>query len=249
MEAYATVEEYRLDTGDATSPDDRVASALSQQSAKLRSRAGIPRSRSLTEDQLQLARMLVTDAVGKALKPAVLDGLGDVAGAKQASFSANGFQGSYTLANPAGTAYFDRDTLKAFLRSLGQSLGHAVLRRPPVIGEAVAVLHRAMAGEDAMGEPVWEWSHTLVDGALVRPLFGEEVAGALRPDGVRALYSIALPKSYDGPPLAGARIALVGRGMEADDAAGALRVSGAPDRTVPCPTRWDIVFEAGRVDG
>ncbi|MCB6312294.1 MULTISPECIES: hypothetical protein [Gordonibacter] len=121
MEAYATVEEYRLDTGDATSPDDRVASALSQQSAKLRSRAGIPRSRSLTEDQLQLARMLVTDAVGKALKPAVLDGLGDVAGAKQASFSANGFQGSYTLANPSGTAYFDRDTLKAFLRSLGRS--------------------------------------------------------------------------------------------------------------------------------
>ena len=42
----------------------------------------------------------------------------------------------------------------------------------------------------------------------MRPLFGEEVAGALRPDGVRALYSIALPKSYDGPPLAGARIAL-----------------------------------------
>ena len=65
--------------------------------------------------------MLVTDAVGKALKPAVLDGLGDVAGAKQASFSANGFQGSYTLANPSGTAYFDRDTLKAFLRSLGRS--------------------------------------------------------------------------------------------------------------------------------
>ena len=118
-----------------------------------------------------------------------------------------------------------------------------------MIGEAVAVLHRAMAGEDVMGEPVWEWSQTLVGGALVRPLFGEEVAGALRPDGVRVLYSIALPKSYDGPPLAGARIAGLHAPVDEGDAAGALRVSGAPDRTVPCPTRWDIVFEAGRVDG
>mgnify|MGYP000595470913 FL=1 len=118
-----------------------------------------------------------------------------------------------------------------------------------MIGEAVAVLSPATGGEGVKGEPAWEWAQTLVGGALVRPLFGEEVAGALRPDGVRVLYSIALPKSYDGPPLAGARIALVDRGMEAGDAAGALRVSGAPDRTVPCPTRWDIVFEAGRVDG
>ena len=39
-----------------------------------------------------------------------------------------------------------------------------------MIGEAVAVLHRAMAGEDAMGEPVWEWS-TLAT-APVRPPFG-----------------------------------------------------------------------------
>lgn len=65
--------------------------------------------------------MLVTDAAGKALKPASIDGLGEITGAKQASFSANGFQGSCTLANPSGAAYWDRDTLRAFMRSLGAS--------------------------------------------------------------------------------------------------------------------------------
>lgn len=118
-----------------------------------------------------------------------------------------------------------------------------------MIGERVAVLHRARVGDDAMGEPVHEWRPTVVDGALVRPLAGGEVADALRPDGVRVLYSIALPKAYDGPPLAHARIALVDRGMDAADADAALRVLGSPDRTVPCPTRWDMVFEAGRIDG
>ena len=119
--AYATVDEYRVDTGDEATSEDRVSAVLAQQSAKLRAHVGISEGRRLTDDQKQLARMLVTDAAGKALKPASIDGLGEVAGAKQASFSANGFQGSYTFANPSGAAYWDRDALRAFVRSLGAS--------------------------------------------------------------------------------------------------------------------------------
>lgn len=121
MASYATVEEYRLDTGDGATDGARVEAALSQQSAKLRARVGISASRKLTADQAELARLLVVDAARKALVPPSLDGLGDVSGASQASFSANGFQGSLTLANPSGTAYFDRDALKALMRSLGRS--------------------------------------------------------------------------------------------------------------------------------
>lgn len=118
-----------------------------------------------------------------------------------------------------------------------------------MIGERIAVLSRRRAGEDGMGEPVWEWGAHWVDGALVRPLDGEGVPDPLRPDGVRALYRVALPKGYDGPPLRGCRVALVERGMDAGDAEGALRVSGSPDFVRPCPTRWDVSFEVGRVDG
>lgn len=121
MAVYASVEEYRLDTGDDSTPEARVESALSQQSAKLRARVGIGAARKLTADQSELAHLLVVDAARKALVPPSLDGLGDVSGASQASFSANGFQGSLTLANPSGTAYFDRDALKALVRSLGLS--------------------------------------------------------------------------------------------------------------------------------
>lgn len=118
---YATVEEYRLDTGDETTPDERVKAVLSQQSAKLRAKAGIGEGVKLSPDQKQLARSLVCDAARKMLVRPVIDGIEDVAGVQQTSFSANGFQGSYTFANPSGTAYFDNDTFKAFMRSLGRS--------------------------------------------------------------------------------------------------------------------------------
>lgn len=119
--AYATVEEYRTDTGDESTPDDRVRATLDQQSAKLRALAGIRPSRALTGDQALLARSLVTDAARKALVPVTLEGLGDVTGATQGSFSANGFQASVQLSNPSGTAYFDRSTLAALRASLGTS--------------------------------------------------------------------------------------------------------------------------------
>lgn len=83
MAAYATVEEYRLDTGDSKSDDERVSAVLEQQSAKLRALAGLSASRKLTEDQATLCRMLVTDASRKMLVPAFVEGMGDVAGVTQ----------------------------------------------------------------------------------------------------------------------------------------------------------------------
>lgn len=126
--AYATVEEYRTDTGDESTPDDRVQATLDQQSAKLRAMAGIRPSRTLTGDQALLARSLVTDAARKALVPVTLEGLGDVTGATQGSFSANGFQASVQLSNPSGTAYFDRSTLAALRAALGTSQAIGTVR-------------------------------------------------------------------------------------------------------------------------
>lgn len=122
MNSYATVLEYREDTGDEASAEARVSSVLAQQSAKLRAELG-SRAAGIdgNEDAQALARLLVTDAARKCLVAPSFEGVGEVAGATQASFTANGFQGSYTLQNPSGTAYFDRSTLKALKRLLGGS--------------------------------------------------------------------------------------------------------------------------------
>lgn len=128
-ETYATVDEYRTDSGDTASPDGRVDAMLLQQSAKLRALVGITAGRTLTDDQMAMCRMLVTDSVRKALAPQVMAGIGaNISGATQASWSANGFSASTTFANPSGSAYFDRDTLRALRRSLGtsQSVGTIV---------------------------------------------------------------------------------------------------------------------------
>lgn len=120
MAAYATVDEYRNDTGDTTSAEARVQAKLDQQSSKLRAHARISSTYELTNDQAELARLLVVDAVYKSLVSPSIEGV-DLAGVTQGSFTANGFQQSYTLQNPSGTSYFDRDTLKEFMRSLGRS--------------------------------------------------------------------------------------------------------------------------------
>ena len=121
MTSYATVDEYRLDSGDSETSDERITAVLAQQSAKLRAVAGIKVKTTLNEDALAICRLLVTDAARKALKAPTIDGLGTVEGVTQTSFTANGFQGSYTLQNPSGVAYFDRDTLRALRRILGTS--------------------------------------------------------------------------------------------------------------------------------
>jgi hypothetical protein len=123
MTSYATVEDYLTDTGDSASDAARVESMLAQQSAKLRARAGIAEGRTLTEDQLLMCRALVTDACRKALVKPSVDAFGDLSGLTQGTFSANGFSGSFQNANGSGAAYFDRDTLRALMRSLGTSQG------------------------------------------------------------------------------------------------------------------------------
>ena len=123
MTSYATVEDYRTDTGDSASDAARVDSMLAQQSAKLRASAGIADGRTLTEDQLLMCRALVTDACRKALVKPSVDAFGDLTGITQGTFSANGFSGSFQNANGSGAAYFDRDTLRALMRSLGTTQG------------------------------------------------------------------------------------------------------------------------------
>lgn len=123
MTSYATLDEYRTDSGDTESPDARVTAMLAQQSAKLRARAGIAEGRTLTEDQLLMCRALVTDACRKTLVKPSVDAFGDLTGLTQGTFSANGFSGSFQNANGSGAAYFDRDTLRALMRSLGTTQG------------------------------------------------------------------------------------------------------------------------------
>lgn len=124
MDAYADVSEYREDTGDEDTADSRVSAVLAQQSAKLRAELGAASKRiDADEDARALARLLVTDAARKCLVRPSFDGVGEVDGATQASFTANGFQSSYTLQNPSGTAYFDRSTLRALKRLLGCGQG------------------------------------------------------------------------------------------------------------------------------
>ena len=129
-----------------------------------------------------------------------------------------------------------------------------------MLGETVAVLTRRKTGEDEMGEPLYEWDSERVENVLVRPLSGfvrplsgSDLADSLRPDGIRVSYSLAFPKAWTAGKAPGflthRRVALVARGMDERDADAALRVSGSPDRTVPCPTAWDTTAEVGRVDG
>jgi hypothetical protein len=115
--SYATVDEYREDTGDTATDDARVAQKLASQSAKLRAEAGITEGMSLSEDALALCRELVTDACRKALVPQQLEGFSaPLYGASSASFSVNGIQQTVALSNPSGAAYFDRSTLAALKR-------------------------------------------------------------------------------------------------------------------------------------
>lgn len=117
-----------------------------------------------------------------------------------------------------------------------------------MLGEKVCVLTRSKTGEDSMGEPVYEWMPQIVENVLVKPSTGQDLDDDLRPDGVRVEYTLAFPKSFSEKSLRGARIALLDRGME-QDANTALRVSGSPDVTNPCPTNWNMLVEVGRVDG
>lgn len=120
-------------------------------------------------------------------------------------------------------------------------------------GEEVAVLVPVRGDADAYGNATTTWTAQTVPGCVVRPLNGSDARDAQRPDGVTVSCTVALPKAHTAAAglstWRGCRVALVERGMDANDPEAALRVSGAPFRTVPCPTSWDVVLECGRADG
>ena len=125
--------------------------------------------------------------------------------------------------------------------------------------QTVRVWTRAKVGTDPMGEPDYAWSFVDVPGVLVRPGAAADVddsgaVGGLRPDGVRVGFTLAFPKGYSGPALRHARVTLLhpAYGMDLSQSDGwrtALAVSGDPQPTIPCPTRWDTIAEVGRTDG
>lgn len=117
-------------------------------------------------------------------------------------------------------------------------------------GETVTVLTYSEGENDEMGEPVKQWTAQTVSNVLVRPLSGSDEAEEERPDGVRATYTLAFPKTASDitPTLRGARIALTDRGMD-NDPDKAFRVSGSPDITRPCPTAWNATVTIGYVYG
>lgn len=117
-----------------------------------------------------------------------------------------------------------------------------------MMGERVAVFTRTEAGRDSMGEPVYEWRSREVSNVLVRPLSATDESTAERPEGVAVSYRLAFPKGA-GVNLRHARVALLDRGMDADDADAAYEVAGDPDITKPCPTAWDLLADIGRRDG
>lgn len=122
---YASYQDYVALTGDTESDRARVGLLLEQQSAMLRATAGLSPTASLSDDAALLAKKLVVTSSHRALAPRMLTGLGDMSDVSQASWTADGFSASAQFANPSGDAYFDKQTLRAFLRAVGraQSIG------------------------------------------------------------------------------------------------------------------------------
>lgn len=117
---YATYEQYANATGDAESSQLQVEQVLEELSAELRAEVGIRGSGELSGDAAILARKVVVDAARKGLARPAIDGFaGDLTGARQASFTSNGFTQSVTLST--GSAWFDSRSLARLKRMLGRN--------------------------------------------------------------------------------------------------------------------------------
>lgn len=120
------------------------------------------------------------------------------------------------------------------------------------IGETVVVLSPVEGDPDEMGDPTITWEQTTVDGCLVRqnnPVRISDSSEIPRPEGFEVKYSLAFPKDYSGPALRGCRVALVDRGMAADDADAAYLVYGNPEIVKEAPTNWNMLAHIGRAVG
>lgn len=127
-----------------------------------------------------------------------------------------------------------------------------------MMGETIAILRRSKTGVDGMGEPAYEWTSETVENCLVKPASGSDSttsdqADNGRPNMLAVSFTVALPKSYTADKALDyfehSRVALVSRGMAANDSDAAFYVHGCPMRTNPCPTAWDTVLSCGRTDG
>ena len=123
-----------------------------------------------------------------------------------------------------------------------------------MLGESVTLFLPSDGTTDAYGNASRTWEAVEVGNCLVKSKTGEDLGEGQRPDGVRVECTVALPKGFTAGYASldqwrGARVALTSRGMDATDPEAALRVTGSPMRTVPCPTRWDTLLECGRADG
>lgn len=127
--------------------------------------------------------------------------------------------------------------------------------------ERVAVLKRTQTGTDSMGEPTYEWKSEVVDKVLVNVSgvrvtgngFSDETSINRRFDGSKTFVTLAFPMAWaktkpDGY-LRNARIALIDRGMDANDPEQAFYVSGIPMRSSVSPNTWGLSVEAWKASG
>lgn len=135
--------------------------------------------------------------------------------------------------------------------------------------ERVAVLKRTQTGTDSMGEPTYEWKSEVVDKVLVsvsgvsvtsngfsgrNTIFTSgDTSFNRRYEGAKTLVTLAFPMAWaktkpDGY-LRNARIALIDRGMDANDPEQAFYVSGIPMRSSVSPNTWGLSVEAWKASG
>ena len=119
--SYATYAQYLTATGDQTSAQAQVEQMLEDLSAELRAECGMADDGALAGDAAIIARKLVVDAARKGLVQPAIDGFaGDMTGARQASFTANGITQSVTLST--GSAWFDSRSLARLKRLVGRGM-------------------------------------------------------------------------------------------------------------------------------
>lgn len=118
-----------------------------------------------------------------------------------------------------------------------------------MFGENIVIFTQSGTTKDDMGEVISAWRTEMVADVLVRPRGALD--GSDRIGSVQVKYTLALPKEYTAnmPSLANGRVALIDRGMDANNPDAALHIIGEPDITKPCPTRWNCSVEVGRIDG
>lgn len=99
--------------------------------------------------------------------------------------------------------------------------------------ETVMVKQRVQAGVNVIGEEIWDEKTQEVDGVLVAPGNTADLAGNIRPDGVRIDFTLYFPSTFTAS-LRGATVTV--RGI-------ACRVVGDPQQYLDTPGHWNRVVQ------